>query len=355
MWVWLSVALVIFVFAVLVVAWRLQRQVERRRKMDMEEIEMSALKAAPKYPDPHYVPHISRSRSQELVHKQASNKFIGDVPCLISGRPATAATGLEAYLKVPQARMSDKYVDAVAAIRKEFIMVLMAMVDAEASRKLQELLTYILDEEAREIEERSNDAHSVVVRDLGNFGKRLKDFHEMEQSITAGLTLGEVAALRIYTSALFRLINMPFRDPDNRDRFEKPHELGVTVTLIYDGLKKLRRLHADCTTEVQFWRGLKDLRIPEEFELRGGTELQCMSTTADIEVAGQYGKSDRPLILCIHCTSFMNRGSDISWLSLYPHEKEILYPPLTYLKFLGTRSIEDCKDGCIVDVEPVIS
>ena len=33
----------------------------------------------------------------------------------------------------------------------------------------------------------------------------------------------------------------------------------------------------------------------------------------------------------------VDRGADISWLSQYPHEKEILFAPLTGLEVQGSR------------------
>jgi hypothetical protein len=39
-------------------------------------------------------------------------------------------------------------------------------------------------------------------------------------------------------------------------------------------------------------------------------------------------------------------------LSLYPGEEEVLYPPLTYLKYVRTRKIKNSR-GVVVDVEPV--
>ena len=47
----------------------------------------------------------------------------------------------------------------------------------------------------------------------------------------------------------------------------------------------------------------------------------------------------------------MDCGIDLSWLSMYPTEKEILFPPLTYLKFLKKAKIRNSK-GTIVDVVP---
>ena len=52
--------------------------------------------------------------------------------------------------------------------------------------------------------------------------------------------------------------------------------------------------------------------------------------------------------------SFMSHGADIGFLSVYPGEKEVLYPPLTYLRpikvseeTIGTTVYK------VVEVEPV--
>jgi len=179
----------------------------------------------------------------------------------------------------------------------------------------------------------------------------------MPEALKARLSLAEVAALRIYTSCLFGYINGPFRRKENLLGFQAPHPVAVTVTLIRDGIRKLRANHVGQSQKdaVCFWRGMKDLQIPPDFENEGGTELTCMSTTADIKIAGQYGQSENPLIFCVHSKNFMDRGVDISWLSLYNHEKEMLYPPLTYLHFRGKRRIKNLDGGWVVDVEPVMN
>ncbi len=60
-----------------------------------------------------------------------------------------------------------------------------------------------------------------------------------------------------------------------------------------------------------------------------------------------------PLVFCVLCKTFMTRGADISWLSLYGHEKEILYPPLTYLQYVGKRRIKN-SNGFVIYVEPIM-
>jgi hypothetical protein len=50
----------------------------------------------------------------------------------------------------------------------------------------------------------------------------------------------------------------------------------------------------------------------------------------------------------------MSCGADVSWLSVFPAEKEILYPPLTYLEYDGTTPILN-SSGAVVDVKPSFS
>merc|ERR1712083_959440 len=96
---------------------------------------------------------------------------------------------------------------------------------------------------------------------------------------------------------------------------------------ISEGLKKLRQLEADSTVgegpkQKLFYRGMKNLQVPESFMMDGGTELAPMSTSTSLQKIAEYSQSEHPLVLRIICDNFMEHGSDISWLSLYPGEKE---------------------------------
>ena len=39
---------------------------------------------------------------------------------------------------------------------------------------------------------------------------------------------------------------------------------------------------------MDFWRGMRNRKVPEEFLERGGTELAPMSTTSNLVIAMQY-------------------------------------------------------------------
>ena len=69
-----------------------------------------------------------------------------------------------------------------------------------------------------------------------------------------------------------------------------------------------------------------------------------MSTTTDLRVAVQYSMSMNSLLFKIRSEDFMSHGADVQWLSAFPGEAEMLYPPLTYLK--QTWRTEDISVEC---------
>ena len=83
------------------------------------------------------------------------------------------------------------------------------------------------------------------------------------------------------------------------------------------------------------WRGLRGLRVTGSFLEKGGTELAPMSTTTDIRVAARYALSSDSVLLRLKIDSVLARGADLRWLSAFPDEAEVLYPPLTFLEPTG--------------------
>jgi hypothetical protein len=267
------------------------------------------------------------------------------VNTLMSGKPAEMALGLIDFMGIDKAQEAQIVQDPLKAIRDEF--------EQNGDKDDKDRVRYILDGVAEEKEERGNDGKQKI-RDKGYTGKRLNDFADHENARAAQLGLEHIAALRIYTSKSFWRINSPLR---NR---EKPHPFPATTLLITRALSKLRAVHAGGVTAAansateqptEFWRGMKDLRVTPEFMRFGGTELGCMSTTTDLETSVGYACSKCPLVFKIVSTSWTNRGCDIKWLSMYPDEAEVLYPPLTYLKPISKKKINN-SDGYLVEAQP---
>merc|ERR1711920_551968 len=110
-------------------------------------------------------------------------------------------------------------------------------------------------------------------------------------------------------------------DPLRNEPSTRPHPFAALVVFIAEGIAKLRVVHAkgDDAHKLQvFWRGLKDVVVPAKFFQMGGTEMACMSTTMSQDVAANFAASSCPLILKVESLDFMNRGADISFLSVFP-------------------------------------
>jgi len=161
----------------------------------------------------------------------------------------------------------------------------------------------------------------------------LQDFVDHDISLAAGLKAHHCASLRLYTSDSFILFNRPIRNGT------KPHPIRVTMYVLDEALRKLRKVEAFLDKEayaktLYLWRGMKDLHMDvAEFQKCGGTELAPMSTTKSRDVANLYARGTAGGLLFRFSTKAHSRGVSIDYLSLYPKEKEYLYPPLTYVHY----------------------
>ena len=89
-------------------------------------------------------------------------------------------------------------------------------------------------------------------------------------------------------------------------------------------------------------------------------QLAPCSTTEDLEIAVRYatnwdgrGSSKVALIFRVIVQNFMDQAPDLSFLSVFPHEKECLYPPLSYFQPVRKEKLSfDGTDFAIVDVKP---
>jgi len=286
------------------------------------------------------------------------SRFSGTPADLVSGKPAAAALGINTFLKVdPRTFAMPTYAGGVAAIAAEF-----AVHGTESDR---ECLDYVLRRRAGESElvftngnrKRDCDAAGQLLpsrRDASGQGMRFDDFVKHHHSRIAELQEAHVLALRLYTTAAFASLNTPLRNTrDDRP----PHPFPVTVNYISEAIGKLRAVAASdrgSDETLDLWRGLKNLTASADFQKLGGTELAPMSTTTDLAVAVAYSLSAASLLLKLRTNSFIERGADLTYLSAFPAEAEILFPPLTYLRPTG-RKLELAYQGVaytVLEVEP---
>ena len=109
---------------------------------------------------------------------------------------------------------------------------------------------------------------------------------------------------------------------------DKVNTYVTTLHVINSAIVKLSKL----TTVSKVYRGVGGMKLPASFMeandlgVRGGIEPAFMSTSLDRQVALEYaGGSDVGLVLEIQ-QGMVSRGADISFVSQYPHEKEVRSP-----------------------------
>ena len=128
------------------------------------------------------------------------------------------------------------------------------------------------------------------------------------------------------------------------------------MALLTEGIKRLRSVEAQAegaNAMKHFWRGMRNLRISDQFTSMGGTELAPMSTTPDLAVAMRYAISPNTLLFKIVTHSFMERGVDLSYLSCFPNESEQLFAPMTYLRPTSAEQTVRIGDSTVTIVEVV--
>ncbi len=105
---------------------------------------------------------------------------------------------------------------------------------------------------------------------------------------------------------------------------------------------------------VDLWRGMRNVTAAVAFADKGGTELAPMSTTTSLEVAMKYAASADSILFKLQTNSFMDRGADLQYLSAFPAEAEVLFPPLTFLRPTGVTTHKQfgLASFTVIEVEP---
>ena len=175
-----------------------------------------------------------------------------------------------------------------------------------------------------------------------------------------GLRIEEVIALRLYTGPMFEIYNGLLRAYGNQESRgivpayalvgagqDVRGRFTTTLHVLNSGVLKLAKLQP----AIQVYRGISGMRLPKSFteknkqNVAGGVEYGFMSTTTDEAVAMSFAKggdAGTASTLVVASMGMIDRGATLDWLSQYPHEREILLPPLTAMEVV---EIEDFVDS----------
>ncbi len=173
---------------------------------------------------------------------------------------------------------------------------------------------------------------------------KLADFMKLKEVVEADLSEAMVVALLFYTSHSFHAINKALRANN------KPHPLPATVMCINEGIKNLRVLDAEsanATAVIELYRGFNDTQVTDEFKKLGGSEAAPMSTSTYLLVSCGYavrmGETNGGLLMKIITNNNLQRGADLTFLSMFPGEAETLFPQLTFVQPTGRVQVIELK------------
>ena len=185
-----------------------------------------------------------------------SDRFTGDAKDLVVGRPEAAATGIWKFIQADEHRVHAELLRGTACVIDEWER---GFTNGSVGRADLENLRYVLSCPAGSSDtqfqngwqrDRHPDTGALLeerMREDGS-GMTLEDFAADPSALKADLTPSHILALRLYTTAAFKSINMPLRNLEvssdaSEPQLGRPHPLPCTVFLVYDGLKKLRAVH----------------------------------------------------------------------------------------------------------------
>ena len=265
----------------------------------------------------------------------AAAKFVA--PELVLGTLEEAALGIANLMGLDDESLAERMRGGVSAIVAEF--------HENGSATDIELLNYVLHQPAEE----DGDF------ERGHGDMRLDDFVALPEAQRSKLKRAHVLALRLYTLEFYKRVNTALREK------QTPHPFAATTGFITTGLKQLRLIACqspDARRELVMYRGIANRRLGDSFV--GGSELACMSTTLDPATAMEFASSQPGDALIFRYVSRtpLDRGADVRFLSAYPLEAEMLFPPLTYLEPDGFVDEDLIGDGTItrmLQVRPIIS
>eukprot|EP00445_Apocalathium_hangoei_P005925 CAMPEP_0203852806 /NCGR_PEP_ID=MMETSP0359-20131031/8149_1 /ASSEMBLY_ACC=CAM_ASM_000338 /TAXON_ID=268821 /ORGANISM="Scrippsiella Hangoei, Strain SHTV-5" /LENGTH=1009 /DNA_ID=CAMNT_0050769033 /DNA_START=39 /DNA_END=3068 /DNA_ORIENTATION=- len=160
----------------------------------------------------------------------------------------------------------------------------------------------------------------------------------------------EVLAARLYTGPMYEKYNSQLRAASGdkvlrqkNDELLMGNSYVTTVHGISSCVLKLSKLMKLC----DIFRGSSDASLPSSFLKKdddgicGGVEYGFFSTTNERNQAVDYANGVASTVFEIK-QGMLDRGADISWLSQYGHEKEILFPPLLGMQALSSRVSGRC-------------
>lgn len=201
-------------------------------------------------------------------------------------------------------------------------------------------------------------------RDKTNDGKTPNDFlrevnaHIAQRRVAghgslpedvAYLTMNELLGVRLYSGPAYQPLNGFLRDisrvrPSLRRHISEHPRLTYVATVghICSAIRKLANIATPEEATTPLWRGVRG-RLPTSFWMADDSGIMCavdlafMSTSRERQAPIDYMSADADNVMWalqpqVESDTAYHFGADISMLSQFGEEKEVLYPPCTMLQ-----------------------
>jgi hypothetical protein len=238
--------------------------------------------------------------------------------------------------------------------------------DSKSNRQIEDGISYYLELAEQRFQEYERRIERLC---KDNEVRRNLQGHHDSPKKACPLSEPEVVGLRLWTGPMYRRYADEFRSvmSDTPVRVDgKRNDIHYVTTLhaINSGISKLASFW-ELPKSRRVYRGYSGMDVSKLFLERdvfgcsGGVEPSVLATTVDWNTAvfyskkGKCGTQNQGIIFEIEVGQ-VDRGADISWLSQFPKEKEVLFNALSNLEVIGEpySKFADSESNAII-VYPV--
>jgi hypothetical protein len=300
-----------------------------------------------------FPPPPGRTDAEPSAHARSFQHMKAALLALPEPEAHFAPTDTEAQRRMPETAL-EYSTDVLAALQGTTTCMPMGLTRSmeeefrhNADGKFFDVFRYVVYETAAEtldaLRLSGGGADKVQVRDRGRSGWRLADFAERTKAREAKLTLAEVAAVRLYSS--FARVAWLLNDALRSRRPDDIQAWATTICVTTSAIIKLSQLSSPDATVYSGMPPCTFSALETFAGCRSAAEsyLQYgfLPSTLDPQQNALYcgGKYTESVVWIVSST-FSSRPADISSISMYPEECELLFPPCTTLEIIAVERLE---------------
>jgi len=208
-----------------------------------------------------------------------------------------------------------------------------------------------------------------IPKTIADFEDRLRDINvKLRIARQHALSEVEFTVARLYSGPMATVYNAVLSDlraehgsqygglafQPKQAHLYKSNKYVTTLAVLHSAISKLSYLLSE---NVKLYRGVSDQVGAEEallWKKRNfiGYEYACMSATTSGEHAFRHVAAFTACETVLEMHAGIATCADFSWLSMYPHECEFVFPPLTKLSVMGWHRAGNLT---VVQVRPTLT